>query len=153
MRVTVYYEENSNWKAMLVMSDNAYLKQAFVNIALIPDGGLNWLLTRSIGYKLAYEMAIEGENIPASKCLDLGLANKVVPSEELMAVTVKWAESLSRKSSQSLRETKRIMRAAMTSTYEETFKLEAEANNSLHSAEDSLEAVQAFFEKREPNFK
>ena len=63
------------------------------------------------------------------------------------------AESLSRKSSQSLRETKRIMRAAMTSTYEETFKLEAEANNSLHSSEDSLEAVQAFFEKREPNFK
>ena len=48
---------------LMVMSDNAYLKQAFVNIALIPDGGLNWLLTKSIGYKLAYEMAIEGENI------------------------------------------------------------------------------------------
>jgi 2-(1,2-epoxy-1,2-dihydrophenyl)acetyl-CoA isomerase len=138
---------------LMVMSDNAYLKQAFVNIALIPDGGLNWLLTKSIGYKLAYEMAIEGENIPASKCLDLGLSNKVVKPEELMTVTMDWAESLSRKSSQSLRETKRIMRAAMSSTYEEVFKLEAEANNSLHSSEDSLEAVQAFFEKREPNFK
>ncbi|MBC8227874.1 MAG: enoyl-CoA hydratase/isomerase family protein [Gammaproteobacteria bacterium] len=138
---------------LMVMSDNAYLKQAFVNIALIPDGGLNWLLTRSIGYKLAYEMAIEGDNIPASKCLDLGLTNKVVKSEELMTVTMDWAESLSRKSSQSLRETKKVMRTAMTSTYEEVFKLEAEANNSLHSSEDSLEAVQAFFEKREPNFK
>ena len=38
---------------LMVMSESAYLKQAFVHIALIPDGGLNWFLTRSIGYKLA----------------------------------------------------------------------------------------------------
>ena len=45
------------------------------------------------------------------------------------------------------------MRAAMTASYEEVFKLEAEANNTLHGSEDSLEAVKAFFEKREPKFK
>jgi 2-(1,2-epoxy-1,2-dihydrophenyl)acetyl-CoA isomerase len=52
---------------LMVMSKGAYLKQAFVNIALIPDGGLNWFLTRAIGYKLAYELAIEGDNISASR--------------------------------------------------------------------------------------
>ena len=138
---------------LMVMSESAYLKQAFVNIALIPDGGLNWFLTRSVGYKLAYEMAIEGNNISAARCLELGLTNKVVSDDKLMSSTMAWAESLARKSSQSLRETKNVMRAAMTTSYEDTFKLEAEANNSLHGSEDSLEAIKAFFEKREPNFK
>ena len=138
---------------LMVMSKDAYLKQAFVNIALIPDGGLNWFLTRAIGYKLAYEMAIEGDNISASRCLELGLTNKVVEADDLLNASASWAESLARKSTQSLRETKKVMRAAMTASYEDTFKLEAEANNTLHGSEDSLEAVKAFFEKRSPNFK
>lgn len=138
---------------LMVMSKEAYLKQAFVNIALIPDGGLNWFLTRTIGYKLAYEMAIGGENISATRCLELGLTNKVVETDDLLNSSVTWAEVLAKKSTQSLRETKKVMRAAMTASYEEVFKLEAEANNTLHGSEDSLEAVKAFFEKREPKFK
>ena len=130
---------------LMVMSKDAYLKQAFVNIALIPDGGLNWFLTRAIGYKLAYEMAIEGDNISASRCLELGLTNKVVEADDLLIASASWAESLARKSTQSLRETKKVMRAAMTASYEDTFKLEAEANNTLHGSEDSLEAIKAFF--------
>lgn len=137
---------------LVVMSENAYIKQAFVNIALIPDGGLNWLLTRTVGYRLAYQMAIEGNNISAARCLELGLANKVVPHEELINASIDWAELISKKSSQSLRETKRVMRMAMTNDYESVFEQEAEANNSLHGSKDSLEAIQAFFEKREPNF-
>ena len=125
---------------------------ALVNIALIPDGGLNWLLTRTVGYRLAYEMAIEGNNVSANRCLELGLANKVVSDGELMTKSIEWAESLSKKSSQSLRETKRVMRMAMTNDYESVFEQEAEANNALHGSKDSLEAIQAFFEKREPNF-
>jgi len=92
---------------LMVMSKGAYLKQAFVNIALIPDGGLNWFLTRAIGYKLAYEMAIEGDNISASRCLELGLTNKVVEADDLLNASASWAESLARKSTQSLRETKK----------------------------------------------
>ena len=137
---------------LVVMSENAYIKQAFVNIALIPDGGLNWLLTRTVGYRLAYQMAIEGNNISAARCLELGLANKVVPHDELINASINWAELISKKSSQSLRETKRVMRMAMTNDYESVFEQEAEANNALHGSKDSLEAIQAFFEKREPNF-
>jgi 2-(1,2-epoxy-1,2-dihydrophenyl)acetyl-CoA isomerase len=98
-------------------------------------------------------MAIEGDNISASRCLELGLTNKIVEADDLLNASVSWAESLARKSTQSLRETKKVMRAAMTASYEDTFKLEAEANNTLHGSEDSLEAVKAFFEKRAPNFK
>ena len=72
--------------------------------------------------------------------------------DDLMKASIEWAESLAKKSSQSLRETKRVMRMAMTNDYESVFEQEAEANNELHGSKDSLEAIQAFFEKREPNF-
>ena len=85
--------------------------------------------------------------------LDLGLTNKVVGNDELIQTATSWAESLATKSTQSLRETKRLMRAAMTASFEDVFKLEAEAQNSLMGSEDNTEAVTAFFEKRKPNFK
>ena len=73
-------------------------KRQFVNIALIPDGGLNWLLTRTVGYRLAYEMAIEGDNISANRCLELGLANKVVAHDDLMKASMNglnhWQKNL-----------------------------------------------------------
>ena len=64
---------------LTLMSEEAYLLSAFSNIGVVPDGGANWMLTNAVGYKLAYQLAIEGEKIPASRCLELGLANKVVP--------------------------------------------------------------------------
>ena len=98
-------------------------------------------------------MAIGGENVSATRCLELGLTNKVVEADDLLNSSLTWAALLAKKSTQSLRETKKVMRAAMTASYDEVFKLEAETNNALHGSEDSLEAIKAFFEKREPNFK
>ena len=69
---------------LTIMSEEAYILQAFSNIGLIPDGGANWFLTNTVGYKLAYQIAIEGERIEAERCLDLGLINKVVSSDVLL---------------------------------------------------------------------
>ena len=87
---------------LTLMSEEAYLMSVFSNIGLVPDGGANWLLTNTIGYKLAYQIAIEGEKIPASRCLELGLTNKVVPSEELLSEAKAWATKLAQRSPQAL---------------------------------------------------
>ena len=137
---------------LTLMSEEAYLMSVFSNIGLVPDGGANWLLTNTIGYKLAYQIAIEGEKIPASRCLELGLTNKVVPSEELLSEAKAWATRLAQRSPQALSQTKKIMRMALDSTYEEIFSTEAKVQNRLVGSPDNKEAVAAFLEKRPPKF-
>ena len=63
---------------LTIMSKKSYLLQPFSNIGLIPDGGSHWLLYNMLGYKKAYQIAIENERISAEECLNIGLANKVV---------------------------------------------------------------------------
>ena len=138
---------------LTVMAEDSYILQAFSNIGLIPDGGANWFLTNTVGYKLAYQIAIEGERIDSNRCLELGLANKVTSSDNLIQEAMNWAEKLSLRSSQSLRLTKKIMREALDSSYDDIYRLEAEIQNTLTGSEDNIEGITAFMEKRTPNFK
>jgi|TARA_B110000438_G_scaffold122232_1_gene119343 2-(1,2-epoxy-1,2-dihydrophenyl)acetyl-CoA isomerase len=138
---------------LTIMADDAYILEAFSNIGLIPDGGANWFLTNTVGYKLAYQIAIEGERLAADRCFELGLANKVVPKDKLMNLAQDWASKLAKRSPQSLMHTKRVMRKAMNSEYEDIYKIEAETQNKIIGSPDNIEGVQAFLEKRLPNFK
>ncbi|MBR51749.1 MAG: enoyl-CoA hydratase [Gammaproteobacteria bacterium] len=135
-----------------IMSDDCYIMSVFSNIALVPDGGLSWLLPKYMGYSKAYEYAIEAKKIPADECLQYGIANKVVPRKDLEQATLDWAKKLSKRSSQSLNHTKKLMRESLASSYWDTFHNEAEIQNDLTASKQNKEAVKAFFEKREPNF-
>jgi 2-(1,2-epoxy-1,2-dihydrophenyl)acetyl-CoA isomerase len=135
-----------------VMSDDAYILSVFSNIALIPDGGLSWLLPKYLGYSKAYEYAIEAKKIDAKECLQFGLANKVTTVDKLKEDTLEWAARLAKRSPQALANTKKLMRESLSNSYWDTYQSEAEIQNSLTRSSQNEEAVIAFFEKREPNF-
>ncbi len=138
---------------LAVMGEKAFLLAPFSNLSLVPDGGATWLLTRQIGYKLAYQLAVEAERIPASRCLDLGLVNRVVPDDEVVANAMEWAASLAKRAPLAMGMTKRAMRAAMNSSYEDAFRLEAALQDQCFKSDDFSEGVNAFLEKRSPDFK
>jgi len=135
-----------------IMSEDAYILSVFSNIAIVPDGGLSWLLTRYMGYTKAFEYAIEAKKITADECINFGIANKKVLLNDLESETIAWAERLAKRSPQSLSNTKKIMRNALEKTYLETYEEEAEIQNEIFGNEQNREAIKAFFEKREPNF-
>ncbi len=135
-----------------VMSDDSYILSVFSNIALVPDGGLSWYLPKFMGFAKAYEYAIEAKKISAKECLDYGIANKIVSKEDLESTTMEWAKMLSKRSSQSLNHTKKLMRESLSASYWDTFNSEAEIQNELTVSAQNREAVKAFLEKREPNF-
>ena len=93
---------------LTIMSNKSYLLQPFSNIGLIPDGGSHWLLYNTLGYKLAYQIAIENKRIYADECLKIGLANKVVDDQKLDEETIIWAKKIIKQSSQSLMNSKKI---------------------------------------------
>ena len=135
-----------------IMSEDAYILSVFSNIAIVPDGGLSWLLTRYMGYTKAFEYAIEAKKITADECINFGIANKKVLLNDLESETIAWAERLAKRSPQSLSNTKKIMRNALEKTYLETYEEEAEIQNEIFGNEQNREAIKALFEKREPNF-
>ena len=135
-----------------IMSKDAYILSVFSNIALVPDGGLSWMLTRFLGYAKAYEYAIEAKKIDSEVCLKYGIANKVVEKNNLKEETLKWANELIKRPSQSLSLTKKLMRESFNNSFWEIYAKEAEIQNNLTKSEQNHEAVKAFFEKRKPNF-
>ncbi len=138
---------------LLVMADNAFLLSPFTTISLVPDGGLNWLLVHQLGYRRAFQLSIESERIDAKRCVELGLANKAVPAESLLDETLKWAQALTERAPLSLAATKKAMRHAVSNSWASTFDVEAPMQKVLRNSEDFEEGVQAFFEKRQANFK
>ena len=138
---------------LVIMADNAFLLSPFTTISLVPDGGLNWLLVRQLGYRRAFQLSVESERIPAARCVELGLANKAVPADELQDVAREWAEALAKRAPLSLAATKKVMRFAIDKDWSESFDLEAKLQGELLGSEDNREGIQAFFEKRAPEFK
>lgn len=135
-----------------VMAHDASLMMAFSNIALVPDAGATWLLTRLVGYSRAYEIAIEGQRVPAERCLELGLTNKVVPAEQLMEISMAWAERLAKRPTLALGLTKRAMQFAQLNELAASIEYEARLQKETIPSHDFMEGVMAFMQKREPEF-
>ena len=137
---------------LLVMAEESFLLSPFTTISLVPDGGANWLLVRQLGYHRAYQLSIESERVSAERCLELGIANKVVPAEQLRDTSIQWARDLSKRAPLSLAATKKVMRHAIDHDYQSCYAMEAELQNALRESDDAAEGVAAFFEKRDPKF-
>lgn len=138
---------------LLIMADNAFLLSPFTTISLVPDGGLSWLLVRQLGYRRAFQLSAESERISAERCVELGLANKAVPAGELMPAALEWAGALSKRAPLSLAASKKVMRYAADNSWSDAYDLEARLQGELLGSEDNQEGIQAFLEKRAPEFK
>lgn len=138
---------------LTVMSEDAYIFQAFSAIGLVPDGGATWQLVRVLGRKRAYEIIATGEKLSAQKCLEWGLCNRVVASESLLDETLEWAAQLAARAPLSLRFAKRAVAQASERTLAQTISDEAELQRICVASEDALEGATAFLEKRKPDWK
>jgi 2-(1,2-epoxy-1,2-dihydrophenyl)acetyl-CoA isomerase len=135
-----------------VMAHDASIMMAFSNIALVPDAGATWLLTRLVGYSRAYEIAAEGNRIPAERCLELGLTNKVVPAAQLDSISLAWAGKLAERPTLALGLTKQAMQHAHLHDLASTIEYEARLQKQTIPSYDFKEGVMAFMQKREPKF-
>jgi 2-(1,2-epoxy-1,2-dihydrophenyl)acetyl-CoA isomerase len=135
-----------------IASDAASFVPAFVNIGLVPDSGGTWLVRRVVGTARAFEWLSTGRRLPADEARQWGVVSEVVPAAELAERTKEVAELFAAMPTRSVWETKRLLDAAETATFEEQLELEATTQAELTQTFDFGEGVAAFLEKREPAF-
>ena len=137
---------------LVIMADDAYFYLPFAKIGLVPDGGLTWQLVHALGYKGACQAILQAERIYADRCLEVGLANKVVPAAELQHAAQSWAQQLAAGAPLLLREVKSVLRSAMHKGLIEMVSIEAKFQGQLTCSDDFREGKKAFLEKRAPVF-
>lgn len=121
-------------------------------IGLIPGAGGCSRLVKLIGYGKAKELIFTGEMIPAEEAKEIGLINRVVPHDELLSETDKLARHLLNRAPIALGLVKRILWNCVNVDMATGRTLESLAQSILIKTEDHKEGIQAFREKRKPNF-
>ena len=137
---------------LVVMGESAFMQVPFSRIGLIPDGGLCWQLQQRVGHRRAFEIAMEAERMPATRCSELGLVNRIVADDKVLEEATAWAERLTQLAPIAMAGTKRALRAAGSASFAETLSIEAKLQQSCVSSADFKEGVQAFMQKRAPRF-
>ena len=137
---------------LVVMGESAFLQVPFNRIGLVPDGGVCWQLVERIGHHRALELSLEAERVPAARCVQLGLANRAVPDDQVLPAALEWAERITQAAPIAVRETKRVMRRAAVSTLKQTISDEAQAQSRCIGSADFQEGVAAFLQKRAAKF-
>jgi 2-(1,2-epoxy-1,2-dihydrophenyl)acetyl-CoA isomerase len=135
-----------------VASDKAVFAESFVKVGIIPGDGGCWLLPRVIGYAHAAQMALSGDSIDAHEALRIGLVSKVVPADALMDEALSLAKSIAKNPPQVLRWTKQLLQEARNSTLDQALDRAGQLQGLAHQTADHMEALNAFFEKRQAHF-
>jgi enoyl-CoA hydratase/carnithine racemase len=110
------------------------------------------LLLRHLGYHRALETILEGRKLPASECLECGIANKVVAADELAATTRQWADKLLSTAPLAMAGCKRLLRSVGSVSFGDAITREGIEQTPLLKSKDFAEGVSAFMEKRSPNW-
>ena len=135
-----------------VMARSAFFMSAFINVALVPDTGTAWFLPQMVGVSRAMEIAMSGRRVPADEAAQLGLVAEVV-ADDVVGAGVARAAAMSDGPRRAYVETRRIIHLAAASTLEATTAREAEVQGMLGSSRSHVEGMQAFVEKRKPDFR
>ncbi|RMA57642.1 enoyl-CoA hydratase-related protein [Ulvibacter antarcticus] len=138
---------------VVVASERASFIQAFSKIGLIPDSAGTFFLPRLIGFQKASALMMLGDKVSAHDAEKMGMVYKVFSSEDFSAEYFVLAETLSKMPTKALGLTKRLLNQSMNNDLNEQLKLESKLQIESAQSEDYAEGVNAFVEKRKPNFK
>lgn len=138
---------------LIIAGESAYFLQAFRRIGLVPDGSATYHLPRMIGRVRAMEMMLLGEKIHAKQAYEWGLVNRCVPDAELLPTAKALALELANGPTKTLGMIRRLSWSSLDNSWDEQLHEERQAQKIAGRTEDFREGVQAFFQKRPPQFK
>lgn len=137
---------------MRVASSRAKFATSFVKVGIVPGDGGAWILPRVVGYAKAAEMILTGDAFTAEQALAMGLVGALAEPEQVLAEAQALAARVAANPPRSVRLAKRLLREGQNVRLAEMLELSAAFQALAHETADHREALDAFFDKRPPNF-
>ena len=138
---------------IVVASESASFIQAFSKIGLIPDSGGTFFLPRLIGFQKASALMMLGEKVSAVDAEGLGMIYKIFADDLFKDESVKIANTLASMPTKGLSFTKEALNNSLIQNLVQQLNTEDELQQKAATTSDFKEGVQAFIEKRKPDFK
>jgi 2-(1,2-epoxy-1,2-dihydrophenyl)acetyl-CoA isomerase len=135
-----------------IAADAASFVPGFIGIGLVPDSGGSLFIVRLLGYARAFEWMTTNRKLSAAEAHAWGLVSEVVQADDLAARAAEVATLYASLPTRAIGMTKRLFDHAVTATLKEQLELEAQLQSAATKTEDFREGVNAFLEKRPPNF-
>ena len=138
---------------VVVAAQSASFIQAFSKIGLVPDSGGTFTLPRIIGFQKASALMMLGDKVPAEEAERIGMIYKFYTDDEFAEKAQQLAQKLANMPTKGLAYTKHLLNQSFVNTLDEQLELEKEWQFKATETHDYLEGVNAFIEKRKPEFK
>lgn len=138
---------------LVVAAKNSRFSEIFSLRGLALDGGNSWHLPKFVGLQKAKELAFFGGFISGEEACQIGLAIRAIDESEIDDFVLTWARELAKKPTVALSLSKALLDESYSVGYEEAIENEARSQAGIFATEDAKEAILAFTQKREPNFK
>ncbi|NGO69744.1 enoyl-CoA hydratase/isomerase family protein [Streptomyces boncukensis] len=135
-----------------IMADTAAFNTSFAAIGLTADSGVSWTLPRLVGPGRAADLLLFPRTVKAPEALELGLASRVVPADELDAQAAEAARALASGPTAAYAALKESLAFAASHSLPETLEKEAGLQLRLGATADHRAAVEAFVRKEQPRF-
>ena len=136
-----------------IASPNAKIALNETSLAIIPGGGGTVRLPRLIGRGRAKDMIMTARWVEAEEALAIGLVNRIAPKGKLMETTIEVAEQIIRNGPIAITQAKYVINRGLEMSLEEALQLESDGYEVTIPTKDRVEALEAFKEKRKPQFK
>ena len=138
---------------LIVASETATFGQPEINLGVMPGAGGTQRLTRAVGKALAMEMVLNNRNLSAEEALRYGLVNRVAPVEIYLENAIQLANEIAARAPLAIRFAKEAVNNAFETFLTDGISDERRSFYFLFSTEDQKEGMQAFVEKRSPEWK
>jgi 2-(1,2-epoxy-1,2-dihydrophenyl)acetyl-CoA isomerase len=137
---------------LIIAAENASLIEIFINVGLVLDSGSSYFLPRVVGSQKAFELATMGSKVTASQAFEWGMITKVVPIDELDAAVETVVAFYRNAPTKAVGLMKKMLNKSFQSDLDTMLEYEAYCQEIAGNSADYKEGVQAFNEKRTPEF-
>ncbi|MBJ7513870.1 MAG: enoyl-CoA hydratase/isomerase family protein, partial [Acidimicrobiia bacterium] len=137
---------------LVIASDQARFSEIFSKRGLSIDFGGSWILPRLIGLHRAKELVFLADIIDATEAERIGLVNRVVPHDDFRAAVTTLADRLAALPPIQVSNSKRMLNQSFSVSMAEALEMEGISQSLSFATRDTVEAIMAFMQKREPKF-